>query len=855
MPHNAEPIHGLTSKSPSDHLGLLIAFCDKVLDWMGPRRKRSFQSNGVREFLNQLLVDKPLLPFVIPFLLIVWCIEKWFFSLSNWVPLVVAVWVTIQYGSYQQRLLVEDLNKKWKQVTLQTLPTTPLEHCEWLNKLLIEVWPNYIGPKLSLRFSSIVERRLKHRKPKLIEKIELQEFSLGSCPPILGIHGTRWSTSGDKRIMQFGFDWDTTEISIMLFAKLAKPLMGTARIVINSLHIKGDLLMIPILDGRALLYSFISTPEVRIGVAFGSGGSQSLPATELPGVSSWLVKLVTDTINKRMVEPRRNCLALPAVDLYKKAVGGILYVTVISGSKLSRSNLRGSPSRRQQSSVKNGYAEDHLNYKDLRTFVEVEIEELTRRTDSKPGSSPVWNSTFNMVLHDNAATVRFNLYEYDAESIKYDYLTSCEVKVRYVADDSTIFWATGADSSVIAKRAEICGREIEMTVPFEGINSGELTVKLVVKEWQFSDGSNSIQAFQPGFRHSLSGSSNFLPTTGRKIYVTIVEGKNLVVKERFGKADPYVKLQYGKVIQRTRTSQHTSDPTWDQKFEFDEIVGGEYLKIKCFLEEMFGEESIGSARVNLEGLVEGSMRDVWIPLERANSGELHLQIEAVQVDDQEGSKWGSANGWIELVLIEAKDLVAADLRGTSDPYVRIHYGNLKRRTKVMYKTLNPKWHQTFEFPDDGSPLMLHVKDHNALLPTSSIGDCVVEYQRLPPNHMSDKWIPLQGVKKGEIHVQITKKVPELEKKPSDPELASIKARMQSSLQMKQTMIKFQSLIEDGELEELWASMSELEHLQEAQEEYMNLLETEQMLLLNKINELGQELLNSSPSLSRRASIL
>lgn len=67
-----------------------------VLDWMGPRRKRSFQFNGVREFLNQLLVDKPLLPFVIPFLLIVWCIEKWFFSLSNWVPLVVAVWVTIQ---------------------------------------------------------------------------------------------------------------------------------------------------------------------------------------------------------------------------------------------------------------------------------------------------------------------------------------------------------------------------------------------------------------------------------------------------------------------------------------------------------------------------------------------------------------------------------------------------------------------------------------------------------------------------------------------------------------------------------------------------------------------------------------
>lgn len=81
----------------------------------------------------------------------------------------------------------------------------------------------------------------------------------------------------------------------------------------------------------------------------------------------------------------------------------------------------------------------------------------------------------------------------------------------------------------------------------------------------------------------------------------------------------------------------------------------------------------------------------------------------------------------------------------------------------MFKTLNPHWNQTLEFPDNGSPLLLHVKDHNALLPTSSIGDCVVEYHRLPPNQMADKWIPLQGVKRGEIHIQITRKVPDLEK--------------------------------------------------------------------------------------------
>ncbi|TYG91919.1 hypothetical protein ES288_A12G301600v1 [Gossypium darwinii] len=820
---------------------------------MGRRKKRSvFNVDGVMDFFNNVMMEKPYLPLLIPLVLMLWALEKWIFSLSNWVPLVLAVWVTVQHRNYQHRMAVEDLNKKWKRFALSSSAETPLEHCEWLNKLLIEIWSNYINPKLSLRFQSIVEKRLKRNKSRLIEKLELLEFSLGSSPPWLGLQGTRWSTFGDQQVMHLGFDWDTTDISIMLLAKVAKPFFGTAKIVINSLRIKGDLLLMPILDGKAILYSFVSTPEVRISIAFGSGGSQSLPATELPGVSSWLVKLLTDTLAKTMVEPRRQCFSLSAVDLRKKAVGGIVYVTVISGKKLSRSSLKGSPSRRQPSSGVDGLRE-HSDDKDLQTFVEVELGELTRRTNVRPGSSPRWDSTFNMILHDNTGIVRFHLFEHTPGRMMCDYLASCEIKMRYNTDDSTTFWAIGPDSSVIARHSEFCGKAVEMVLPFEGVNVGELAVKLVIKEWQFSDGSLSFNNLRVSSQSSLNGSSNFLSRTGRRIIVKVVEGKDLITKDKSGKCNPYVKLQYGKVLQKTKTA-HSSNPKWEPSFEFDEMGDGEYLKIKCYTEEVFGDDSIGSAHISLEGLVEGSLRDVWIPLEKVNSGELRIQIEAVRIDDYEGSRGSSysGNGWIELVLIEAKDLVAADLRGTSDPYVRVQYGNLKRRTKVMYKTLNPKWHQTLEFPDNGSSLELHVKDHNAVLPTSSIGDCVVEYQGLPPNQMADKWIPLQGVKRGEIHVQVTRKVPELEKKPSvNPDTSLTKAHQISS-QMKQMMIKLQSLIDNGNLEGISTPLSELEALQDIQDEYMVQLETEQMLLLNKIKELGQEMLNSSPSLSRNS---
>ncbi|KAK9140814.1 hypothetical protein Scep_010495 [Stephania cephalantha] len=131
--------------------------------------------------------------------------------------------------------------------------------------------------------------------------------------------------------------------------------------------------------------------------------------------------------------------------------------------------------------------------------------------------------------------------------------------------------------------------------------------------------------------------------------------------------------------------------------------------------------------------------------------ELRLQIEAVKTD-LEGSKAENGalgSGWIELILIEARDLVGADLRG---PYVRVQYGNVKKRTKVVYKTLHPHWNQTLDFSDDGSPLLLHVKDYNALLPTSRIGQCIVEYQGLPPNQMVEKSQRRRkrGAERGEI---------------------------------------------------------------------------------------------------------
>lgn len=67
-----------------------------------------------------------------------------------------------------------------------------------------------------------------------------------------------------------------------------------------------------------------------------------------------------------------------------------------------------------------------------------------------------------------------------------------------------------------------------------------------------------------------------------------------------------------------------------------------------------------------------------------------------------------------------------------------------------------------------------------------------------------------------------------------------------SAQMKEARNKFHSLMEDRDLQGLSTALSELESLEDLREVYMEELEREQMLLINKISDLGREVLNRSP---------
>ncbi|KAJ3300206.1 hypothetical protein HK104_003435 [Borealophlyctis nickersoniae] len=106
------------------------------------------------------------------------------------------------------------------------------------------------------------------------------------------------------------------------------------------------------------------------------------------------------------------------------------------------------------------------------------------------------------------------------------------------------------------------------------------------------------------------------------------------------------------------------------------------------------------------------------------------------------------------VVIEAKDLVARDRNGTSDPFVICKLGDQVLRTPVVSKNLNPTWNSTFDFTitpilSDAS-LSLTVWDKD-LIGKDFLGQLTIPIADIPtiagaavfddPNNMA-VWLPL-----------------------------------------------------------------------------------------------------------------
>uniref|UniRef100_A0A3P9KI18 Synaptotagmin n=1 Tax=Oryzias latipes TaxID=8090 RepID=A0A3P9KI18_ORYLA len=108
-------------------------------------------------------------------------------------------------------------------------------------------------------------------------------------------------------------------------------------------------------------------------------------------------------------------------------------------------------------------------------------------------------------------------------------------------------------------------------------------------------------------------------------------------------------------------------------------------------------------------------------------------------------------------IIQAAELPAMDMGGTSDPYVKVYLLPDKKKkfeTKVHRKTLNPVFNEQFTFKVPyvelgGKTLVMTVYDFDRFSKHDAIGDIKVPMNKVDFSHVTEEWRDLQSAEKEE----------------------------------------------------------------------------------------------------------
>jgi Ca2+-dependent lipid-binding protein len=107
-------------------------------------------------------------------------------------------------------------------------------------------------------------------------------------------------------------------------------------------------------------------------------------------------------------------------------------------------------------------------------------------------------------------------------------------------------------------------------------------------------------------------------------------------------------------------------------------------------------------------------------------------------------------------VIEASNVPAMDLSGTSDPYCKITCEGREVSTSIIMKTLNPVWNETlaFEVSNPKSELKIEVWDYDYASSDDFIASISIPLSTLIDHTTVKKWYDL-GEKKGKLSLELT----------------------------------------------------------------------------------------------------
>ncbi|KAG1957008.1 multiple C2 and transmembrane domain-containing protein [Pimephales promelas] len=339
-------------------------------------------------------------------------------------------------------------------------------------------------------------------------------------------------------------------------------------------------------------------------------------------------------------------------------------------------------------------------------------KEVFRSKTIHKNLNPVWEEKVSLLVESLREPLYVKVFDYDF-GLQDDFMGSAYLHLESLEHQRTL------DVTLELK---------DPHYPNHDLGSLDLTVTLIPKEGDFRE---TTMLMRRSWKRSSKHQSLRLSDIHRKaqlwrgiVSISLIEAHNLQPMDTNGLSDPYVKFRMGHQKYKSKTIPKTLNPQWREQFDFhlfDEQGG--FIDVTVWDKDAGKKDDfMGRCQVDLSLLSKECTHRLDMPLDEGE-GTLVLLVTltasaAVSIADlsvnilddprerkeilQRYSLLRSFNnikdvGMVQVKVIRAEGLMAADVTGKSDPFCVVELSNDRLQTHTVYKNLNPEWNKVFTF--------------------------------------------------------------------------------------------------------------------------------------------------------------
>ncbi|XP_029108771.1 multiple C2 and transmembrane domain-containing protein 1-like isoform X2 [Scleropages formosus] len=342
-------------------------------------------------------------------------------------------------------------------------------------------------------------------------------------------------------------------------------------------------------------------------------------------------------------------------------------------------------------------------------------KEVFRSRTVHKNLNPVWDEKVSLLLESLCEPLYVKVFDYDF-GLQDDFMGSAYLYLESLE----------------------LGRQLDVTLdlkdpqqPEHKLGTLQLAVTLSPKEGDFQDANILFRKTWKRSTKQQPHQSVRLSDIHRKaqlwrgiVSISLIEGRNLMPMDANGLSDPYVKFRLGYQKYKSKTMSKTLSPQWREQFDFhlyDEHGGVVDITV-WDRDARKRDDFMGRCQVDLSVLSKEHTHKLELPLEEGE-GLLVLLVTltasaAVSISDLSANllddpleRQNILNrykllrsfhnvrdvGVVQVKVIRAEGLMAADVTGKSDPFCVVELSNDRLQTHTVYKNLNPEWNKVFTF--------------------------------------------------------------------------------------------------------------------------------------------------------------